>query len=178
MRHQKIKNNLIEIWLKKWIFECAQSTELLCIKAFWWLAHFMRESKKLWKMMPKGSQNRCQNRHFGDQGSDFWDFGTCFFEGVFLIIFKARKNRPKIEKRRPKIEKRRPRMSKGQSLRRFGVGPAECAGPPGGRKKGGGITSWNLKSEISDSEFWSHTPDPGRARGGESLTRIPPGQDF
>ena len=30
---------------KMWDFECAQATELLCIKAFWWLAHFMRKSK-------------------------------------------------------------------------------------------------------------------------------------
>ena len=26
-------------------FECAQATELLCIKAFWWLAHIMTKSK-------------------------------------------------------------------------------------------------------------------------------------
>ena len=38
-------------------------------------------------MIPKGSQNRCQNRHFGDQGSDFWGFGACFWAGVFFIIF-------------------------------------------------------------------------------------------
>ena len=45
MRHQKIYENLIEIWWKKWNFECAQATELLCTKAFWWLAHIMRKSK-------------------------------------------------------------------------------------------------------------------------------------
>ena len=57
----------------------------------------------------------------------------------FFIIFKARKNRPKIEKMLPKIEKRPPRRSQNQSLRRFGVGPAACAGPPGGEEEGGGI---------------------------------------
>ena len=85
------------------------------------------------KMMPKGSQNRYQNHHLGDQGPDFRGFGACFFEDSFFMIFEASKNRPKVEKRRPQIEKRRPRMSQKQSLRGFGVGPAECAGPPGGR---------------------------------------------
>ena len=59
-----------------------------------------------------------------------------FFGRRFFIIFKVRKNQPKIEKMRPKIEKRPPRTSQKQSFGGFGVGPAECVGPPGGRKRG------------------------------------------
>ena len=79
---------------------------------------------------------------FWRSGGRLLRFWGMFFWKRFFIIFKARKNRTKIEKRRPQVEKKAPRMSQKQSLRRFGGGPAECAGPPGERNSFDSTVLW------------------------------------
>ena len=61
--------------------------------------HILWQNRKFnEKVMPKWSQKSSQNRHLGDQGSNFWGFWRCFEECVFLWFLRCAKSRPKMRK--------------------------------------------------------------------------------
>ena len=49
-------------------------------------------------LCPNGPQKSSQNRHLGDQGSDFWGFWQCFEECDFWWVLGCAKSRPKMRK--------------------------------------------------------------------------------
>ena len=62
----------MKFWLKfyeeMWDFGCAEPTEMLCIKAFWWLTHIMTKSRISWKSMPKWTPKVIPKSTFGRSG--------------------------------------------------------------------------------------------------------------
>ena len=61
---------------KMWDFGCAEPTEMLCLKAFWWLTHILTKSRISWKSMPKWTPKVIPKSTFGRSGVQFLRF--CF----------------------------------------------------------------------------------------------------
>ena len=57
-------------------------------------------------MMPKGSQNRCQNRHLGDQGARLLSFRGMFLGKRFFNNFEATQTSTKKLKNATKNKKK------------------------------------------------------------------------
>ena len=83
---------------KMWDFGCAEPTEMLCIKAFWWLTHIMTQSRISWKSMPKWTPKIIPKSTFGRSGVRLFRFLAVFWGMRFLISFGMCKKSTKNEK--------------------------------------------------------------------------------
>ena len=115
--------------------------------------------------MPKESQNRCQNQRFGDQRSDFWDFGECFWEYIFLQFLRHAKIDQKSKKGGPKSKKGGQGHPKSKVYGDLGSALRNARGRRG-EEEGGESNIMRFDEEIWYFELLFDTPSPGRARGG------------
>ena len=83
---------------KMWDFRCAEPTEMLCMKAFWWLTHIMTKSRISWKSMPKLTPKVIPKSTFGRSGVRLLRFLAVFWGMRFFIIFEVCKKSTKNEK--------------------------------------------------------------------------------
>ena len=83
---------------KMWDFGCAEPTEMLCIKAFWWLAHIMTKSRISWKSMPKWTPKVIPKSTFGRSGVRLLRFLAVFWGMRFLMSFGMCKKSIKNDK--------------------------------------------------------------------------------
>ena len=92
----------MKFWLKfyeeMWDFGCAEPTEMLCIKAFWWLTHIMTKSRISWKSMPKWTPKVIPKSTFGRSGVRLLRFLAVFWGMRFFMIFEVCQNRLKMTK--------------------------------------------------------------------------------
>ena len=100
-----------------WDFGCAEPTEMLCIKAFWWLTHIMTKSRISWKSMPKWTPKVIPKSTFGRSGVRLLRFLAVFWGMRFLISFGMCKKSTKNEKSSALGRKR---QKSGQLLGRVG----------------------------------------------------------
>ena len=81
-----------------WDFGCAEPTEMLCLKAFWWLTHILTKSRISWKSMPKWTPKVIPKSTFGRSGVRLLRFLAVFWGMRFLISFGMCKKSTKNEK--------------------------------------------------------------------------------
>ena len=103
----------MKFWLKfyeeMWDFGCAEPTEMLCIKAFWWLTHIMTKSRISWKSMPKWTPKVIPKSTFGRSGVRLLRFLAVFWGMRFFYDFwgvhKSTKNEKSSTLGRPKVSR-------------------------------------------------------------------------
>ena len=115
----------MKFWLKfyeeMWDFGCAEPTEMLCIKAFWWLTHIMTKSRISWKSMPKWTPKVIPKSTFGRSGVRLLRFLAVFWG---LRFFDDLWGMPKVDKKWEKFDtwadfgRVVPKMAEGRRQRR------------------------------------------------------------
>ena len=83
---------------KMWDFGCAEPTEMLCLKAFWWLTHILTKSKISWTSMPKWTPKVIPKSTFGRSGVGLLRFWVVFWGMQFFKSFGMCKKSTKNEK--------------------------------------------------------------------------------